>query len=81
MMQLAMTTPTAAPKGTSPKHGPFPSSLLMKVPNCGPMTRAGLNGEHSVKTYPKYQVVRQSTTTLPSMFSMPFSLGFLFSST
>lgn len=64
-MQLAMTTPTAAPKGTSPKQGPLPSYLLMKLPNCGPMTSAGLKGEHSVKTYPKYQVVRQSTTTRP----------------
>lgn len=46
MMQLAMTVPTAAPKGTNPKHGPFPSSLYIKGPNCGPMTRLGLRGEH-----------------------------------
>jgi len=64
MMRLAIITPTAAPKGISPKQGPTPRSSPMKSPKVG-LSMLGPIGDISQNTYPKYHVVRQSTTTLP----------------
>jgi len=62
-----MITPTAAPNGISPKHGPTPLSDPIKLPKADfELTISGPIGDISVKTYPKYQVVKQRTTTLPS---------------
>jgi hypothetical protein len=65
-MQLATITPIAAPRGMRPKQGPIPVSLLMNDPKAAfDPAILGPNGDIYVKTYPKYQVVRQSTMTLP----------------
>lgn len=76
IVRWAIKTPIEAPRGTSPKSGPTTLYSVIGSPKAW-CQMGGIMSDTSVSTTPKYQVAKQSTTTLPSMDLKSLYLGFL----